>query len=76
LASIACPGNPPVAPFDTPFDVSSAPREPVPAPLGFRFVDRFEVACPGGSQHLFLSPYHCRGDVTQQAPGGFVPRFQ
>ena len=75
LASIACAGDPPVPPFTAPFDVSSAPREPVASPLGFRFVDRFEVSCPAGPVHLFLSPYRCRGEPTRQVPDGFLPRF-
>lgn len=75
LASIVCPGDPPAAPFAAPFDVSSAVRESVPTPLGFRYVDRFDVPCPTGTVHLFLSPYQCRGEPTQQAPDGFAPRF-
>jgi len=76
LASIACDADPAAVPFTSPFDVSSAKRESVPAPFGFRYVDRFEVPCPGRSVQLFLSPYRCRGESTRQVPEGFVPRFR
>jgi len=73
LASLTCDAGTP--PFDSPFAAAEAQRESVASPLGMRFVDRYEVPCPAGKVHLFLSPYHCGDDRTTQAPGGFSPRF-
>ncbi len=73
LASLNCEAGAP--PFDSPFAAAEAKREAVASPLGMRFVDRFEVPCPAGTVHLFLSPYHCGDNGTTQAPAGFSPRF-
>lgn len=73
LASLACDESTPA--FDSPFAAAEARRESIATPLGMRFVDRFEVPCPAGKVHVYMSPYECDGKPTTEAAAGFLPRF-
>ncbi len=75
LASLLCEGDPTTPPFVDPFAVLDAERETVQRAFRARAVDRYEVPCASGPVEVFLSPYHCEGDVTGRVPPGFVPRF-
>jgi len=76
LSSLTCDADPPTIPFPDPFAAAGARKEHLRPLLYPRIVDRYEVPCAGATVDLYLSPYHCKGEMTEEVPSGFVPRFE